>query len=180
MPDLSNITPVTRLEEFIDRISRGGGGALPEVSSADEGKVLTVVDNDGTYEWGAAAPASCLPEVTSSNNGQVLTVVSGEWAAAAAPASGGVLEVGYTVDLTDPDNPVFTLDKTYNEILSAGYSYLKDSDGTLTSNAGTILPLCFIGAVSPGYQVAYLDLNEGPTGFNADTVNDYPSRSNVV
>ena len=92
MPDLSTITPVTREEEFLDRIARAAASPnLPEVDTSDNGDVLTVVSG----EWATAAPASCLPEVTSSNNGQVLTVVSGEWAAA-APAAGGAMVVKCT------------------------------------------------------------------------------------
>lgn len=84
MPDLSTITPVTREEEFLDRIARAAASPnLPEVDASDNGDVLTVVSG----EWAAAAPVAELPEVTSSNNGQVLTVVSGEWAAA-SPSGG--------------------------------------------------------------------------------------------
>ena len=90
MPDLSTITPVTREEEFLDRIARAAASPnLPEVDASDNGDVLTVVSG----EWAAAAPASGLPEVTASNNGQVLTVVSGEWAAAAPTGSPFVLDV---------------------------------------------------------------------------------------
>lgn len=53
--------------------------SLPEVSGADNGDVLTVVE--GT--WAKAAPAAELPAVTTSNNGEFLMVVSGAWAAAA-------------------------------------------------------------------------------------------------
>lgn len=99
MPDLSNITPVTREEEFLDRIARAAASPnLPEVDTSDNGDVLTVVSG----EWAAAAPAGGLPEVTSSNNGQVLTVVSGEWAAAAPASSGGA---AYAEALTMSDVP---------------------------------------------------------------------------
>ena len=55
---LASITPETRMEEFLNRIADNAGGALPEVTSENEGMVLTVVDTDGTYEWGAQFPDS--------------------------------------------------------------------------------------------------------------------------
>ena len=114
MPDLSTITPVTREEEFLDRIARAAASPnLPEVDASDNGDVLTVVSG----EWAAAAPASCLPEVTSSNNGQVLTVVSGEWAPA-SPAGGGGLKVTLTVTDT-AENTIYTIDKNYTELTAA-------------------------------------------------------------
>lgn len=83
----ANVANVTLIPDMIKRIAAliGNGQAtvLPHVSSADNGKVLTVVNG----AWTVAAPTAELPTVTSSNNGEVLTVVEGAWAVAALPTT---------------------------------------------------------------------------------------------
>ena len=83
----ANVANVTLIPDMIKHIaaliSSGGATVLPHVSSADNGKVLTVVNG----AWAVAAPAAELPTVTSSNNGEILTVVEGAWAAAALPTT---------------------------------------------------------------------------------------------
>lgn len=61
--------------------STSGGAGLPEVTSEDNGDVLTVVGG----AWDKAEPAKELPTVTSADNGDVLTVVEGAWAKGALP-----------------------------------------------------------------------------------------------
>lgn len=56
-----------------------GLSGLPESSTSDSGKVLTV-GTDGTAAW--ATPASGLPTVSTSYNGKILKVVSGAWSMA--------------------------------------------------------------------------------------------------
>ena len=51
---------------------------LPSVSTADNNKVLTVVNGS----WAAAKAPSGLPNVTTSDNNKVLKVVNGSWAVA--------------------------------------------------------------------------------------------------
>lgn len=53
-----------------------GISGLPESTSSDDGKVLTV-DSSGTAVW--EMPASGLPSVTTTDNGKVLKVVDGAW-----------------------------------------------------------------------------------------------------
>lgn len=53
-------------------------GGIPECTTSDNGKVLTV--SDGSAAW--VTPASGLPTVSSSNNGKVLKVVNGVWTVA--------------------------------------------------------------------------------------------------
>lgn len=64
-------------EEIIIDIANQGAG-LPDVTQADDGKVLAVVDG----EWDKAnIPSGNLPPVSSAANGKVLRVVSGDWSA---------------------------------------------------------------------------------------------------
>lgn len=60
---------------------------LPTVTAQDNGKVLGVVEG----AWAPAEPEDGLPSVTSSDNGKVLSVVEGEWAP--AEPTGGLPEV---------------------------------------------------------------------------------------
>ena len=43
-----DIEPVTRLEHFLKEAAGGGGSGLPEYTSADKGKVLTVGEGEGS------------------------------------------------------------------------------------------------------------------------------------
>lgn len=54
-----------------------GKKVLPEVTTSDNDKVLTVVNG----AWTAQTPASGLPDVTASDNDKVLTVANGVWVA---------------------------------------------------------------------------------------------------
>lgn len=56
------------------------GQWLPEVTIADNGKVLMVID--GEWDKGEIEVGDVLPDVTVDDNGKVLKVVEGEWAAA--------------------------------------------------------------------------------------------------
>lgn len=62
-------------------LADGNFGILPNVSSSDNGKVLTVQSGS----WKKVKPTPELPAVSSDDNNKVLTVVSGEWAAANLP-----------------------------------------------------------------------------------------------
>jgi hypothetical protein len=75
----------TLAEDFVKKIDEqylpdniGGGSGLPESTTTDSGKVLTV-GTDGTAAW--QTPASGLPEVTVTDDGKFLRVVDGAWAA---------------------------------------------------------------------------------------------------
>ena len=52
-----------------------GGAAFPEITAADEGKMLQIVDG----AWVMVDPPVSLPAVTTLQNGQVLRVVDGAW-----------------------------------------------------------------------------------------------------
>lgn len=92
----------------------GGGGGLPEVTSADNGDVLAVVDGI----WAKADPPGGLPEYTSADKGKVLTVSTGgegtEWAEASG-GGGGILCATFSFD----QNEALVCDKTFAEIATA-------------------------------------------------------------
>lgn len=80
------LTKINLLWDKVKALEKNAGAsALPDVTTSDNGDVLTVVEG----AWGKAAIPSQLPSVTGADNGNVLGVVEGAWAKMAAP-SGGV------------------------------------------------------------------------------------------
>ena len=69
-----------QIDEAVGKaLNMGDITGLPDVSAADNGKILEVVGG----EWAAAEKTETteLPEVTAEDNGKVLGVVDGAWAA---------------------------------------------------------------------------------------------------
>lgn len=89
---------------------------LPAYTSSNDGEVLSV-DSNGELEWADLPPAE-LPAYTSSDGGKVLAVNSGgtgvEWGA------GQGVDYFYPITFTyDEQTSAYTIDKSYNEILTA-------------------------------------------------------------
>lgn len=181
MPNLSTITPVTREEEFLDRIARAAASPnLPEVDTSDNGDVLTVVSG----EWAAAAPASGLPAVSSADEGKVLTVVensgSYEWGKSLGP--GNLYRLTVTQISSEP--AVLSIGKTYNEILAlieAGYlpfvCFMESSDvseghESVIYGASPLTQLFYEVYDQPDYQYSSYGATFGSYAFAASTATD--------
>lgn len=79
------LTKINLLWDKVKALEKNAGASrLPDVSTSDNGDVLTVVEG----AWGKAAIPSQLPSVTGADNGNVLGVVEGAWAKMAAPSGG--------------------------------------------------------------------------------------------
>lgn len=78
--DVENLSTTTELLQEIAEVTEGGGGgsALPDVTSADNGKVLGV-DNG---EWEVVNAPSGLPNIPANSMGYALTVnANNQWGA---------------------------------------------------------------------------------------------------
>ena len=124
---------------------------LPTVTSADEGKVLTV---DSSGEWVAETPETELPAVTSADEGKVLTVDSnGEWVADAGLTSDYLLLPPTRVDVQPYYSAIIDAVANHKRIF-----YHKDTeDHEITSiyNTGTNLNLYAVAAVG-------IDMSDNP------------------
>lgn len=73
------------ISEALDKITaatpQGGGGDLPAVAAADNGKILLV--SGGVWAKGNAPTE--LPAVTGTDNGKILLVSGGKWVKGSAP-----------------------------------------------------------------------------------------------
>ena len=102
-----------------------GGSDLPEVTSDDNGNVLTVVSG----EWNKAAIPSQLPSVDDSDEGKVLMVnSSGNWAKGDIPTP--------TIDLSDP-NVTYTV---VTKSTGAADAAVTVSDGTTSADITALNP----------------------------------------
>ena len=81
---LSDVANISTIPDMINAIATvvpsGSGSSLPEVTGADNGMILTVVEG----AWAKAAAPTELPAVTAEDNGDVLKVVDGAWAKASS------------------------------------------------------------------------------------------------
>lgn len=75
LSDVANITTIPEMLTAISTVAAAAAGELPAVKSADNGKVLMVVNG----KWTKADIPAQLPAVTASNNGAVLKVIDGAW-----------------------------------------------------------------------------------------------------
>lgn len=162
---------------------------LPNVTSADAGKVLAVDENG---KLSLEEIGSGLPEVDSSDAGRVLTVSEdGEWEAASPSGGTGNFVVHISFDATAQE---FVISETYEEIKAAidaekfVYGILSDpgstdtvflkvesynsyeiqlsSDPTMTGGSGS---------TATGIQVLYFFV--GTDGITGDTVVDVSQRT---
>lgn len=166
MEGVSVDDPETRIERYLkaicDRLDNGGGSQLPEPTENDVGKVATVVDNSGTYEYGLETPQS---------GGGVLVVHQTDSnPASKVPTRGG------GGDIPDDPDPLGTmyLDKTWQEIMDA---FLVGSVKWVTYQGSTV-----VGAIDAtmvanrgGTYMVVFNGDQDNMGFTTDSASGYPT-----
>ena len=115
--------------------------ALPKKYSnqylSSEGVVMETEPNGEVVIKQVPQTPNELPTVSGTDNGKVLKVVEGAWAAATAPAGGGILPISV---VQDGDN--VSLNKTWNEI-----------DAAIRSG---ILPALLVAVSETNTQIDYI------------------------
>lgn len=109
-----NITP-EMISAIADVVEGGGGSSLPEVTSDDNGKLLTVVEGG----WNKADAPKELPALESgtTDNGKILRASNGQWVKGNYIVPKKIFT--YVVDATDPSSPQVTDNPEFNIVASA-------------------------------------------------------------
>lgn len=144
----------TREECFLADIAEngGGGGGLPEVTSEDNGDVLSVVDG----EWSKAPAPSSLPPYTSADKGKGLFIGEGSGSETV------VIVPEQTVTVIG--DPVLLSNVSWNGI-SIGDVVMFTMDGTTVS----VSVEEYEGKMSVGYEGYFIDETEdGGATFTPD------------
>lgn len=79
--NVNNVANIVNNAEMVDALAGlvSKDNLLPSVTSADNGKVLTVDNGEWTASDALPADDRLLPEVTSDDNGKTMIVTGGEW-----------------------------------------------------------------------------------------------------
>ena len=145
------------------------------LSGASDGDVIQYDATKGM--WVNKSAPSSLPEVTASDKGKYLKANEStgdpEWASGGS-SGGGVL----VVDVTwNDEGTIATLDKTWNEINSAGFNVALESDSGFDNYY-----MCSSIYTNPGDGTKQIDyIGNGGGGalmtmtFTAATASDYPT-----
>lgn len=122
------------LMTYLLATQNGGGSDLPEVTSADNGKVLKV--KDGVWNKGDDVSGDNLPPVSSADNGKILKVIDAEWNI--GEDEGGVEAVELTQSQYDELSTAEKEDPTKVYFINTGtptldprYAYHTNQDETL-------------------------------------------------
>lgn len=105
--DVENLNITPEMISAIADIYQGGGSALPEVTTDDNNKLLTVVEG----AWNKADAPKELPTVTNTDNGKFLKVINGAWTKQTD------FPVIYATFTYDESESAWTCDRTIEEVI---------------------------------------------------------------
>lgn len=150
--DVENLSITPDMINAIAEVYQGGGGgaALPEVTAADNNKLLTVVNG----AWDKANAPKELPSVTAADNGKVLIANNGIWNKS---QDNIVRYVPYT-GTTDPDTGTVS----YTCELTAGQIATKLAQGSfivakiqIDGGITYYLPLVGVGSIGGANSLCF-------------------------
>ena len=154
---------------------RGDNIGLPDVTTADNGKIMEVEGGEWKLKEGSGGGGG-IPAPDDPSDGDVLTYDSTaeEWVAAAPGGGGGVLVCSSSIIPDDPDENMI-LNKTWEEISSAMANNIPVFAITIYNSSPVVADIDLITNVfydeGTGYNVK---CTISHTTYFAATASDYP------